>query len=54
MKMSDFSVKNNYYSITPDEIPIICQVPKFNNVYINAGFGNRAGSLCFGAANIIF
>ena len=54
MKMSDFSVKSNYYSITPDEIPIISQVPKFHNVYINAGFGNRASSLCFGAANIIF
>lgn len=38
---------------TPDDLPIIGKFPRFENVYINTGHGNRGSILAFSSAELI-
>ncbi|CAD8206834.1 unnamed protein product [Paramecium pentaurelia] len=54
INMDDCYVRHCYRPITPDDIPIISQVPVFNNVFISAGHGSKGMTYCFGSAEILF
>lgn len=51
--MNELTVRSCLRPLTPDDAPIISHIPKYDNVYVNAGHASRGLSYCLGSAEII-
>ena len=57
-KVGDFDSENlnvwaNIKSLSADDVPIIGALPKYENVYLNTGHGNKGLTLAFGSGKVL-